>query len=84
MTASGNASRSEFLTVEEAGKLPHISRDKIYYLLRTGQLHSIAALTELDEGKDWADLSPIERSEDQRIVHLCREHVRAMDYPYRA
>jgi excisionase family DNA binding protein len=28
-------------TVEQVAKMLHISRDKIYYLLRTGQLRSI-------------------------------------------
>jgi excisionase family DNA binding protein len=28
-------------TVEQVGKMLHIGRDKIYYLLRTGQLRSI-------------------------------------------
>jgi excisionase family DNA binding protein len=28
-------------TVEQVAKMLHVSRDKIYYLLRTGQLHSI-------------------------------------------
>jgi excisionase family DNA binding protein len=28
-------------TVEQVAKILHIGRDKVYYLLRTGQLHSI-------------------------------------------
>lgn len=28
-------------TVEQVAKMLHIGRDKVYYLLRTGQLHSI-------------------------------------------
>ena len=28
-------------TVEQVAKMLHISRDKVYYLLRTGQLRSI-------------------------------------------
>ena len=28
-------------TVEQVAKMLHVGRDKIYYLLRTGQLHSI-------------------------------------------
>jgi len=43
-----------------------------------------AALIELDPRQEWGGLSPVERPEDQRIVYLCREHVRALDYPYRA
>ena len=28
-------------TVEQVAKMLHIGRDKVYYLIRTGQLHSI-------------------------------------------
>jgi excisionase family DNA binding protein len=28
-------------TVEQVAEMLHIGRDKVYYLLRTGQLHSI-------------------------------------------
>ena len=28
-------------TVEQVAEILHIGRDKVYYLLRTGQLHSI-------------------------------------------
>jgi len=28
-------------TVEQVAEMLHVGRDKIYYLLRTGQLHSI-------------------------------------------
>ncbi len=31
----------EAYTVEQVAKMLHISRDKVYYLLRTGQLRSI-------------------------------------------
>jgi hypothetical protein len=42
-----------------------------------------AALTKLDPSRVWGDLSPVERPEDRRIVYLCRQHIRALDYPYR-
>ena len=35
------APRQEFLTVEEAAEVLHISRDKVYGLIRTRQLRSI-------------------------------------------
>jgi excisionase family DNA binding protein len=28
-------------TVEQVAKMLHVGRDKVYYLLRTGQLHSL-------------------------------------------
>lgn len=31
----------QLLTVEETAELPQVGRDKVYYLLRTGQLRSI-------------------------------------------
>jgi excisionase family DNA binding protein len=39
-TSSG-AKKHEFLTVEEVAEILQIGRDKVYYLLRTGQLRSI-------------------------------------------
>lgn len=37
----GPASRQEFLTIEEAAEVLHVGRDKVYGLIRTGQLRSI-------------------------------------------
>lgn len=42
------------------------------------------ALIKLDPGQEWGGLTARERPEDRRIVYLCREHVRAMEYPYAA
>jgi excisionase family DNA binding protein len=40
--ANGGSSHDhELLTVEETAEILHVGRDKIYYLLRTGQLRSI-------------------------------------------
>jgi excisionase family DNA binding protein len=38
---AGPGSGQEFLTVEQVAEVLHVSRDKVYYLLRTGQLRSI-------------------------------------------
>jgi hypothetical protein len=40
------------------------------------------ALTELDPLQHWGGLSPVERPEDRRVVYLCREHVRTLQFPY--
>lgn len=40
-TATACTEDHELLTVEETAKILHVGRDKVYYLLRTGQLHSI-------------------------------------------
>jgi excisionase family DNA binding protein len=39
--AAGSTHKPEFLTVEETADLLRIGRDKVYYLIRTGQLRSI-------------------------------------------
>ena len=41
-------------------------------------------LTKLDQRRVWGGLSAVERPEDRRIVYLCPEHIRALEYPYRA
>ncbi|MBR7836022.1 hypothetical protein KDL01_22290 [Actinospica durhamensis] len=43
-----------------------------------------AALIKLDPRQEWGGLTARERPGDRRIVYLCREHVRAMEYPYAA
>jgi internalin A len=40
------------------------------------------ALHRLDPNDDWGGLSAVARPEDRSIVYLCREHARALDYPY--
>lgn len=40
------------------------------------------ALRELDPQEVWGDLSAVPRPEDGRVVYLCREHVRALAFPY--
>jgi len=55
--------RVQAYTVEEAAGLLHIGRDKVYYLLRTGQLRSIKI------GKSRRYLSAISASHcDQRPI----------------
>lgn len=39
--AGGSAQDRELLTIEETAEILHIGRDKVYYLIRTGQLRSI-------------------------------------------
>jgi len=41
-----------------------------------------AALRQLDPSETWGGLSPVARPEDRKIVYLCRDHVRELDYPY--
>jgi internalin A len=43
-------------------------------------------LRALDPGneKNWGALSPASRPEDRRIIYLCPEHLRELDYPYTA
>jgi hypothetical protein len=40
------------------------------------------AMTHLDPQQIWGGLSPVERPEDRRVVYLCREHVRSLQFPY--
>lgn len=37
----GAASAQDLLTIEHAAEVLHVSRDKVYYLIRMGQLRSI-------------------------------------------
>jgi excisionase family DNA binding protein len=39
--AAGGARPDELLTVEQAAEVLHVSRDKVYYLLRSGRLRSV-------------------------------------------
>lgn len=39
--AAGGARTEELLTVEQAAEILHVSRDKVYYLLRSGRLRSV-------------------------------------------
>jgi excisionase family DNA binding protein len=39
--AAGTTQKPEFLTVEETADLLRVGRDKVYHLIRTGQLRSI-------------------------------------------
>ena len=41
-----------------------------------------AALLTLDPTESWGGLSPVARPEDRRIVYLCRQHARWLEYPY--
>jgi excisionase family DNA binding protein len=41
LAADGSSQGQELLTVEETAELLHVGRDKVYYLLRTGQLGSV-------------------------------------------
>ena len=38
---SAHGHNAEFLTAEETAEVLHVGRDKVYYLIRTGQLRSI-------------------------------------------
>jgi excisionase family DNA binding protein len=40
-TARGDENPLQAYTVEQVAKMLHIGRDKVYYLLRTGQLRSL-------------------------------------------
>jgi excisionase family DNA binding protein len=52
---AGNAGSSgqEMLTVEQAAELLHISRDKVYYLIRSRQLRSIKIGKLRRISRDW-------------------------------
>ena len=40
-SSPARAGGQELLTVEEAAEILHVGRDKVYYLIRTGQLRSV-------------------------------------------
>jgi hypothetical protein len=39
---------------------------------------------ESKDRKNWGDLSPAIRPEDHRIIYLCPNHTRELDFPYTA
>jgi len=66
---------SQFLRDAGLGAYSHAETGADFRALRH-------ALTELDPQQGWGGLSPVERPEDRRVVYLCREHVRTLQFPY--